>query len=463
VQSHFTEKNTPDTRFVRFLTARELGGWLEGATEVQRAWVADSGFRAKAGSLCLLPGPDGRLAGALVGIPRSGGGLRQAAAAAARLPAGEYRLESEGVTSAELCALGWSIGQYRFGRYRKADGKAPRTLVWPEAVDRDEVIRAAAADRLVRDMVNTPTADMGPLELENAARGLAEEFGADIHVTVGDALLEENFPAIHAVGRASDNAPRLVDITWGDPGHPKVTLVGKGVCFDTGGLDIKPAVAMRWMKKDMGGAAHVLGLARMIMGAGLPVRLRVLVPAVENSISGNAYRPGDVITTRKGLTVEIGNTDAEGRMVLCDALALADEEKPDLIVDVATLTGAARVALGPELPAMYSDDDDLARQLVDVCMAEEDPIWHMPLWKPYERGLSSTVADMNHIAAEPMAGSIYAALYLKRFVANAGHFLHLDIYAWNPKARPGRPDGAECQSVRGVFRLLQTRYRRSAV
>jgi leucyl aminopeptidase len=244
---------------------------------------------------------------------------------------------------------------------------------------------------------------------------------------------------------------------WGGSG-PRVTLVGKGVCFDSGGLDLKPAVGMKLMKKDMGGAAHVLGLARMIMAAGLPVRLRVLVPAVENSIAGNAYRPGDVITTRKGLTVEIGNTDAEGRMVLCDALALADEESPDLIVDMATLTGAARVALGPELPALFSDDDDLARQLVDVCMAEEDPVWHMPLWAPYSEGLSSTVADMNHIAGGPMAGSIYAALYLKRFVDNAGNFLHLDVFSWNPKARPGRPEGAECQSVRGLFRMLQARY-----
>jgi leucyl aminopeptidase len=458
VQSHFTEHSTSDTRFVRFLTARELGGWLSNATEAQRAWIADSGFRAKAGSLCLLPGPDGKLEGALVGIPKTGGGLREAAAAAARLPSGEYRLEPEGVASAELCAMGWSIGQYRFGRYLKGEGKAPRTLVWPEGVNRDTVIRAAAADRLVRDLVNTPTADMGPLEMENAARVLAEEFGADIHVTVGEALLDENFPAIHAVGRASDNPPRLVDITWGDADHPKVTLVGKGVCFDSGGLNIKSGVGMRLMKKDMGGAAHVLGLARLVMGAGLPVRLRVLVAAVENSISGNAYRPGDVITTRKGITVEIANTDAEGRMVLCDALALADEEKPDLIVDMATLTGAARVALGPELPAMYSDDDDLARQLVDVCMAEEDAVWHMPLWKPYERGLSSAIADMNHIAGGPMAGSIYAALYLKRFVENAGSFLHLDIYAWNAKSRPGRPEGAECQSVRGLFRLLQARF-----
>ena len=458
MQSHFTDTSNNESRFVRFITADGLDGWLAQASDAQRAWVAGNGFKAKAGSLCLVPGDDGKVAGALVSIPGSGGGLREAASAAARLPVGEYRLDLDGVASADQCALGWTIGQYRFGRYLEDEGEGPRVLAWPDGVDRDGVIRAADADRLVRDLVNTPTADMGPLELENTARALAEEFAADIRVTVGDALLDENFPAIHAVGRASDSAPRLVDITWGDASHPKVTLVGKGVCFDSGGLNIKPVAGMRWMKKDMGGAAHVLGLARMIMAASLPVRLRVLVPAVENSIAGNAYRPGDVITTRKGLTVEIGNTDAEGRMVLCDALALADEESPDLIVDMATLTGAARVALGPELPALYSDDDDLARQLVDVCMAEEDPVWHMPLWDPYSEGLASTVADMNHIAGGPMAGSIYAALYLKRFVETAGNFLHLDLFAWNPKARPGRPEGAECQSVRGLFRLLQARY-----
>jgi leucyl aminopeptidase len=275
---------------------------------------------------------------------------------------------------------------------------------------------------------------------------------------LGDDLLAEGFPAIHAVGRASTEAPRLIDVAWGHPDHPTVTLVGKGVCFDTGGLDIKPASAMRYMKKDMGGAAHVLGLARMIMASGLPVCLRVLTPAVENSIAGNAYRPGDVLSTRKGLTVEIGNTDAEGRMVLCDALALADEESPDLIINMATLTGAARAALGPELPALYCNDDGTARQLVDVCAAEEDPVWHMPLWQPYADGLNSPIADMNHINTGPMAGSIYAALYLKRFVENAGTFVHLDLYAWNPKARPGRPEGGECQSVRGLFRFLQLRY-----
>ncbi len=459
MQTFFSDDARPDARTVRLLTEAGLGPWLASAPETHRRWISETGFRAKPGELALLPGDTGALAGALLGVGAGGGGLRDVASAADRLPAGVYRLDPEGVSSADLCALGWALGQYRFTRYLSASRKDAGILLWPAAVDRPEVLRGAETDHFVRDLVNTPAADMGPADLEAAARALAEEFGATVRVVLGDDLLSEGFPAIHAVGRASTGTPRLIDFAWGDRGHPAVTLVGKGVCFDTGGLDIKPASAMRYMKKDMGGAAHVLGLARMIMGAALPVRLRVLTPAVENSISGNAYRPGDVLSTRKGLTVEIGNTDAEGRMVLCDALALADEESPDLIINMATLTGAARVALGPELPALYSDDDETARQLVDVCAAEEDPVWHMPLWQPYSEGLSSPIADMNHInGGPPMAGSIYAALYLKRFVENAGTFVHLDLYAWNPKSRPGRPEGAECQSVRGLFRYLQMRY-----
>jgi len=459
VQNFFSDEARDDARPVRLVTEPGLDSWLASAPEALRRWVSETGFRARPGTLALLPGDAGALAGALLGVAASGGGMRDAASAADRLPAGVYRLDPEGVNSTDLCALGWALGQYRFSRYLSESARGPSVLLWPAAADRTDVLRAAEADRFVRDLVNTPAADMGPPELEAAARALAEEFGASVSVVLGDDLLSKGFPAIHAVGRASTGAPRLVDLTWGDRDHPAVTLVGKGVCFDTGGLDIKPASAMRYMKKDMGGAAHVLGLARMIMASGLPVRLRVLTPAVENSIAGNAYRPGDVLATRKGLTVEIGNTDAEGRMVLCDALALADEESPELIINMATLTGAARVALGPELPALYSDDDDTARQLVDVCAAEEDPVWHMPLWQPYSEGLSSPIADMNHInSGPPMAGSIYAALYLKRFVENAGTFVHLDLYAWNPKSRPGRPEGAECQSVRGLFRYLQMRY-----
>jgi len=459
VQTYFTDKGQPDARPIVVLDGQGLKRWLADAPAAARRWVAETGFAAKPGSVCLLPDESGGISGALVGVGPAGGGLRESASAADQLPAGHYRLETDGVPSADLWSVGWSIGQYRFGRYRSADPSGPRVLVWPDAADQDSVLRHAEADRLVRDLVNTPAADMGPVELEAEAERLAAEFGADFRVTEGKDLLKENFPAIHAVGRASEQAPRLVDIRWGSPQHPAVTLVGKGVCFDTGGLDIKPAAAMRNMKKDMGGAAHVLGLARSVMAAGLPVRLRVLIPAVENSIAGNAYRPGDVLSTRKGITVEIGNTDAEGRIVLCDALALADEERPDVIVNMATLTGAARVALGPELPALYSDDDEVARSISDVCAAEQDPVWHMPLWQPYAESLSSPVADINHISSgPPMAGSITAALYLKKFVEQAGAFVHIDLFAWNPQRRPGRPEGGECQSVRGLFRWLEGRY-----
>ncbi len=460
MQSFFTDEPRPDARPVHLVTPETLQPWLAAAPATVRQWVGDNDFRPKPGAVCLLPTGGGALAGVLAGVAPDGGGLRDLAALSGQLPAGFYRLEPAGAKSVDLCSAGWGIGQYRFGRYLSEKSDKECTLQWSKAADRADVLRAVEADRFVRDLVNTPASDMGPSELEAAARDLAEEFGAESRVIVGEDLLAERFPAIHAVGRASVSAPRLIDFSWGEPGHPMVTLVGKGVCFDSGGLDIKPASAMRNMKKDMGGAAHVLGLARMIMAAGLPIRLRVLVPAVENSISGNAYRPGDILATRKGLSVEIGNTDAEGRIVLCDALALADEESPEMIINMATLTGAARVALGPELPALYSDDDEAARALVEICAAEEDPVWHMPLWQPYAEGLSSPVADMNHISSAPTAGSIVAALYLKRFVESTGTFLHLDLFAWNPKNRPGRPEGAECQSVRGLFRFLQVRYGR---
>ncbi len=458
VHSFFTDAGRTDVRPVYLVTEEGLQAWLDAAPESFRRWASETDFRAKRGNLCVLPSGDGRVGGALLGVGSTGAGLRDAASLADRLPGGVYRLETGGLESVDLWATGWAVGQYQFVRYLSEPSQKTCLLSWPEGADRAAVCRAAQADRLVRDLVNTPASDMGPADLEAAARQLAEEFAAGFSSVVGDDLLSAGFPAIHAVGRASSTPPRLIELTWGEPDRPLLVLVGKGVCFDTGGLDIKPASAMRHMKKDMGGAAHVLGLARMIMAAELPVRLRVLIPAVENSISGNAYRPGDILATRKGLSVEIGNTDAEGRIVLCDALTLADEERPDLIINMATLTGAARVALGPELPALYGDDDEAARQLADICAAEQDPVWHMPLWQPYAEGLSSPVADMNHISSAPMAGSIVAALYLKRFVENAAAFFHLDLFAWNPKARPGRPEGAECQSVRGLFRFIRERY-----
>jgi leucyl aminopeptidase len=349
------------------------------------------------------------------------------------------------------------LGGYVFTRYGKKPGKALRFAL-PPGSDGAYLRRIAEGIFLTRDLVNTPTSDMGPAELEEAARTLGAAHGADVSVIHGEDLLARNFPMIHAVGRASTAAPRLIDMTWGPSDAPKVTLVGKGVCFDTGGLDIKPSSGMLLMKKDMGGAANVLGLASMIMAAKLNVRLRVLVPAVENSIAGNAFRPGDVLRSRKGITVEIGNTDAEGRLVLADALALADEEKPELLVDMATLTGAARVALGPDLPPFYTGDDRLAADIAAASLAVEDPLWRMPLWRPYDAKLSSKVADINNVTTDGFAGSITAALFLKRFVEKTPSWAHFDIFAWNPADRPHGLTGGEAQGIRALERIIATRF-----
>ena len=313
---------------------------------------------------------------------------------------------------------------------------------------------------LVRDLINIPANDMGPAELEGAATTLSEEHDAEINVVRGDDLIAQGFPLVHAVGRAATRPPLLIDMAWGDPEAPKVTLVGKGVCFDSGGLNLKPGNYMDLMKKDMGGAAHVLGLAHMVMSAGLPIRLRVIVPAVENAVAGNAFRPGDILRSRKGLTVEVGNTDAEGRLILADALALAAEDEPELVIDMATLTGAARAALGPEVPPFYTKDDALARELVAHSQKVKDPLWHMPLWPGYETWLSSKVADLNHIGDSPMAGSITAALFLQRFTEDISSWLHIDIYAWNSKPRPGQPVGGEAQGIRALYELMKSRYGR---
>ncbi len=458
MQEYFTAEPGSDVRVIHLLGRQQFEDWQVQAPDRTVRWIEDNGYTAVAGTSLLVPGDDGQLDMVVAGIAEGGAGVRELAALARQLPAGTYRLENPQSLDPDLCSFGWAAGQYRFDLYRQCAGREPRVLVWPEGTDRGKVISAAEADKLVRDLVNTPASDMGPNDLEAAAKDLASEFGAVCSVTAGDDLLADNFPSIHAVGRASSKTPRLIDLRWGDAAHPRVTLVGKGVCFDSGGLNIKPAAGMRWMKKDMGGAAHVMGLARMIMAAGVRVALRVLVPAVENSISGNAYRPGDVLPTRKGITVEIGNTDAEGRIVLSDALALADEESPDLIVNMATLTGAARIALGPELPAMYTDDDEIAARLQALSDSEQDPLWRMPLWAPYDRDMTSNVADVNHIASNSLGGSIHAALFLRRFVENAAAFVHLDIYAWNPKKRPGRPEGAETQAIRSLFGLIRERY-----
>ncbi len=434
----------------------DLDAWLEAAADGDAAWVRRNAADPVPGTV--LPLPDGNGGGVrylgLTGGPESFWSL---AGVARALPEGDYRLATDTDDPTNL-ALAWALGQYQFSRYLPASERPPRRLLWPDATDRARVLAHLAADTLTRDLINTPAEDMGPDALEAAARSLAADHAAEFTVITGDDLLAEGFPAIHAVGRASDCPPRLLDLTWGDPAHPRLTLVGKGVCFDSGGLNLKPAAGMRLMKKDMGGAAHVLGLASLVMAGRLPVRLRVLVPAVENSVSGNAYRPGDVVNTRAGLTVEIGNTDAEGRMVLCDALTLAGEDDPDLVIDMATLTGAARVALGPDLPALFARPGPLARGVERFGENAHDPLWPMPLWPPYLGDLKSPVADLNNIAGNAFAGAIYGGLFLSRFVPEGIDWMHVDVFSWNPRARPGRPEGGAAQGLRAFAAFLEDRF-----
>ncbi|WP_417772212.1 leucyl aminopeptidase family protein [Stappia sp.] len=422
-----------------------------------------SGFDGGAGQLLAVPAPDGSFKAVLYGVASPGRPGFAAGDLPKKLAPGDYRLDlgDGGAAGAEdEAALAFALGAYRFERYSKPSDKPRPRLMVGAGVDLEAIGVILSGVQIARDLINTPANDLGPAELADAMLALFSRNGGQGNVIEGDALLSANFPMVHAVGRASARAPRLVDATWGEMAHPKVTLVGKGVVFDTGGLDIKPASGMALMKKDMGGAANVLGLAAMIMEARLPVRLRVIVPAVENAISGDAFRPGDVLASRKGLSVEIGNTDAEGRLVLADALALADEEEPELLIDMATLTGAARVALGPELPPLYTDDDAFADDLAASAEAVNDPLWRLPLWRPYESYLDSRIADINHIntSGAGFAGSITAALFLSRFVGKAKTWAHLDIYGWNPSDRPGRPAGGEAQTVRALFACLKDRY-----
>ena len=421
-----------------------------------RTWLKTQGFAGQPGRHALLPGKTGDLERVFYGVGEARAGDPFDLARLARaLPDGAYRLDGE-LPGSSNAVLGWLLESYRFDRYRAPSSPFPR-LVCPPEVDREALLRTVAAHFMVRDLVNTPSADMGPDELETAARHVAGKHRAKLSVVAGERLRRE-FPMIHAVGQASTRRPRLIDFTWGSAKAPKVTLVGKGVCFDTGGLDIKPASGMLTMKKDMGGAANVLGLAQMIMAAKLKVRLRVLIPAVENSIAGNAFRPGDVLTSRKGIRVEIGNTDAEGRLVLGDALALADEESPDLLVDMATLTGAARVALGPDLPPFYTSDDSLAEALARHSVTANDPIWRMPLWNPYYTLIESSIAELNNAGESGFAGSVTAALFLKRFVEQARSYVHFDIFAWTPIPKPGRPKGGEAQAIHALFGAIVERY-----
>ncbi|MGE3147887.1 MAG: M17 family metallopeptidase [Pseudorhodoplanes sp.] len=445
------------------VTAESWPAIRDSLSVAARGYAQAAGFEPKAGRHLVLPGDNSAngagAGGVLLGVAPAGDRKHdpfQAGSLPGSLPAGLYRFANAG-DDARLAATGFALGTYRFTRYRKGDGKDVR-LVLPEGVDGAELTRIVEGVTLARDLVNTPSNDMGPAELEDAARTLAARHGASIHVVTGDELLAQNFPLIHAVGRASTRAPRLITLTWGDAKHPKVTLVGKGVCFDTGGLDIKPSSAMLLMKKDMGGAATMLALAHMIMDAKLKIALQVLIPAVENAVSGSAFRPGDIYPSRKGLSVEIGNTDAEGRLVLADALARADEDKPELLINMGTLTGAARVALGPDLPPFYTQDDKLADDVAQAARAERDPLWRLPLWPAYEPMLDSKIADLNNAPAGPFAGSITCALFLQRFVSAAKAFLHFDIFAWTPAAKPGRPEGGECQAARALYALLKARY-----
>ncbi len=451
-------KRTPNTvPLVLVAGPSALKAWLEPQSKTVKNWVSSVRFKGTAGTTCLVPGRDGVLARVLVGISK-----RQSPWHLARLPSslpkGRYLIETplEPDVATQL-SLGWALGTYHFGRY-KSSSHLNSELVWPQNADHDWVTALYEATALGRDLITTPAQDMGPEDLAEVTRQLAKEFSGSFRQVVGNELLEQNYPSIHAVGRASPRAPRLVDLTWGDPKHPKVTLVGKGVCFDSGGLDIKPADAMKLMKKDMGGAATVLAVARAVMALELPIRLRVLIPAVENSVSGDAFRPLDVLSTRKGITVEVGHTDAEGRLVLSDALAEASAEKPELLIDIATLTGAARVALGTTLPALFSTSDEAAAELLAAGEQESDPLWRMPLHEPYRRMLDSKVADICNISAGPYGGAITAALFLREFVGRDIPWMHIDTMAYNLTAQPGRPVGGEVFAARAIVEMLRKRY-----
>ena len=433
----------------------DLAAKMKNASQRVKAQLNGQGFEASPLSFALVVDEKGNTAEIWVGTPAADADPFALGSLASKLPVGHYRFQGLDV-NAHHVALGWCLELYKYDPFRKVEARA-LTLECPAKVDREAVIEAANASFWVRDMINAPANLFGPDELETEARKLAKQFKAAFKVVRGKVLAKE-FPLISVVGAASEREPRLIDFSWGAAKAPKVTLVGKGVCFDTGGLDIKPSSGMILMKKDMGGAANVLGLAKLIMKAKLPVRLRVLIPAVENSISDEAFRPGDVFKTRKGLSVEIGNTDAEGRLILCEALALADEESPDLLIDMATLTGAARVALGPDLPPFYTDDAGVAAGLLKHAAAENDPLWQLPFWKPYYSMIETPIADLNNAGAGGFAGSITAALFLKRFVEKAKTYVHFDIYGWVPTAKAGRPKGGEAQGMRALFALIQERY-----
>lgn len=446
-----------------FVTSSTLSDILTASlSSFASQWAQAHDFKAEVGSFLIIPNSDGKLAAVLLGTGdmTSPNNAFIAGTLPDKLPAGDYVFANPQANT-ELAVMAWALGSYHFTRYKKRSSKN-RRLNLPTQVDAKRLRRIVEGVFLTRDLINTPANDLGPAELEDAVRSLAKRHNATVTSIHGEALLEANFPLIYAVGAAAEEkrSPRLIDLTWGDATKPTVTLVGKGVCFDSGGLDIKPAGAMSLMKKDMGGAANLLGLAHMIMDAGLDVRLRVLIPAVENAISGAAFRPSDVYSSRKGLTVEIGNTDAEGRLILADALALADEEEPDLLIDMATLTGAARVALGPDLPPFFTHDDDFAEDIISCAKSTADPVWRMPLWQPYNDMMKSKIADINHIGPGSFGGAIIAALFLNHFVEKAKSWVHFDVYGWSPTSKPGQSEGGAAQAIRTLYLLLEQRFGR---
>jgi leucyl aminopeptidase len=458
--SNFAVKNDAADSAIPLIpvNASGLEGWKADAEPRLLTWVNHSGFKADPGTFCLLPAQGGEIKACLFG-EQANGDLLHLAKLATSLPAGVYQLETHWEQERRLMAsLGWGLAGYRFTRYKPAPAESGGAQLLLDS-DIEATVRSLCnAQCLVRDLINTPTEDMGPQQLADAVKTVAERHQARVDITLGDDLLTQNFPAIHAVGRASDEKPRLIEMTWGDKQHPVLAVVGKGVCFDTGGLDLKSAAGMQVMKKDMGGAAHALALASLVMQRELPVRLRLLIPAVENSVAGNAYRPGDIIPTRKGLSVEIGNTDAEGRVILSDALCYACEDLPDLVIDYATLTGAARVALGADLPPVFSNRPELAAAIQSAGDAVEDPLWTMPLFQPYNSLIDSPIADVNNSAKGSFAGCITAALFLERFVDKESSWVHIDTYGWSQADRPGRPQGGEALGLRAVFRYLEQRY-----
>ena len=439
------------------ISAKDLDRWLEDQDEYVKTYVKGQNFTASAQSTLIIPDQNGTVSRVLVGIAKDDT-LYRFSSAAKKLPEGKYYIDSpmdEDV--ATQAAIGWALGQYKFDRYLKEKASAPRLLTYPANADQKIIDSTINSVTLVRDLVNTPANDLGPEELAKAGEALAKEFNGASNVIIGENLLKQNYPMVHAVGRASSRAPRLFDMTWGDENAPKITLVGKGVIFDNGGNNLKSGSSMRNMKKDMGGAAHVLGLARMIMENNLPVRLRVIMPAVENAVSGNAFRPGDILKSRKGISVEIANTDAEGRLILADALAEASSEKPDLIIDFATLTGAARVALGPDVPPFYTDNDDVAAAFAKAGSDKQDPVWRLPLWDDYYSMMKSDVADICHTGGGH-GGSITAALFLKKFVDDSKKWIHIDTWAWRASSRPGRPTGGDAQGMRAAYKVLKDRF-----